>query len=216
MRTLLIFTKMERMRLLSHLDMTRLFRRAMKRADVDICYTEGFNPQQKITVTNPLPLGYESMAEIMMIETDSAFTEQKMAAVNRELPKGIRIVSYRAMEEGEDIHKDYRYSVFEIRGIDETEEYCGKIKEISEKSQYLVSREITKKGKRRVQQKDWAQLIGNADCREGILTVTLGSFDVDTVRPSELVHHIAKEYGLLLPERLMYRRTAQQKSLNKA
>lgn len=213
MRTLLTFTKLGDMRLLSHLDMTRLFRRAIKRAGVDICYTEGFNPQQKLAVTNPLPLGYESTAEMMLIETDESFTEEKRTALNAQLPNGVQVTAFVEMEGKVDLHTAYRFSTYEVIGLSEAmcEAFQQAIAEIREKPEVIYTRESVKKGKRKVQTKDLVPLTGPSYCEGANLIVTLGSHDVDTIRPSELLPYLAEQQGLLLPESLRYRRIAQLK-----
>lgn len=213
MRTLLTFTKLGNMRLLSHLDVTRLFRRAIKRAKIDICYTEGFNPQQKITVTSPLPLGYESTAEIMMIETHDSIGEEERARLNAQLPEGIQVVSFTDMEDGDDIHTDFRFSTFEVRGLgDACSDYAEAIRSIAALPEYILTKEIVKKRKKRVQKKDIAPLIGEAICEGDVLQVTLGSFDIETLRPLDLIQHIAERDQLRPPQPLFYRRVRQQKT----
>jgi len=47
----------------SHLDMFRLMQRAVRRADIPLWYTEGFNPHPYISFLQALPLGVESANE---------------------------------------------------------------------------------------------------------------------------------------------------------
>ena len=55
------------MRFISHLDMTRFMTRAMRRANLPVWYTEGFNPHLYITFALPLSLGFESDYEVLDI-----------------------------------------------------------------------------------------------------------------------------------------------------
>lgn len=48
---------------ISHLDTVRCITRAVKRANVPIWYTEGFNPHAFLTFAMPLSLGFESYCE---------------------------------------------------------------------------------------------------------------------------------------------------------
>lgn len=57
------FTKKGKFKYLSHLDITRFIIRAIKRAGIEIEYSQGFNPKPKISFSNPTPLGVESYAE---------------------------------------------------------------------------------------------------------------------------------------------------------
>lgn len=59
------FRKGERARHISHLDVLRYWERAMRRAGLPLCYSQGFTPHPKIAFAAPLPLGFTGEAEIM-------------------------------------------------------------------------------------------------------------------------------------------------------
>lgn len=54
------FAKRKMMRFISHLDLMRLFQRALRRAGIDVYITKGFNPHPKISIQPALKLGIES------------------------------------------------------------------------------------------------------------------------------------------------------------
>lgn len=56
----LFFTKKNRAKYISHLDMNRCMMRALKRSGLPVWYTEGFNPHMYLTFSLPISLGYES------------------------------------------------------------------------------------------------------------------------------------------------------------
>lgn len=214
MRTLLTFTKTGRMRFLSHLDLIRLFRRAFRRAKVDIQYTEGFNPQQKLAVTNPLPLGYESTMEFMMIETDTPFTEEKRERLNRELPEGVLVTAAEEPSETFDLHTHFVTSVYEWRGLgeEESDRLYALLQEQLQQESLLLTRERVKKGKKRVQQKEIRPLIcALRRTSEGIIETELSSFDVQTLRPGDWLAYLKQE-GHSVPTHIIFRRTAQHRS----
>lgn len=64
-RLLLTFAKGEEVKYISHLDLVRLWERALRRAGVPLAYSQGFNPQPKITVAAPLPVGFTGRAELI-------------------------------------------------------------------------------------------------------------------------------------------------------
>ena len=78
------FGKLGDMALVSHLDLVRLFDRAVRRADLPISYTGGFHPSARISLANALPLGFSSTGEIADFElTESMDAEtfrEKLAA----------------------------------------------------------------------------------------------------------------------------------------
>ena len=63
----LFYTKHGRMRFISHLDMTRFMARVIRRAELPVWYTEGFNPHLYMTFALPLSLGFESEYEAVDI-----------------------------------------------------------------------------------------------------------------------------------------------------
>ena len=86
------FTKKGTMRFISHLDLMRLFMRAIRRAGLPIKMTEGFSPRPKISLKRALKLGVESENE----EATFAFKETVNHEdfeykLNKQLPEGIRI-----------------------------------------------------------------------------------------------------------------------------
>ncbi|MBQ2842541.1 MAG: DUF2344 domain-containing protein [Clostridia bacterium] len=78
---------------ISHLDMNRCMTRAVRRADIPLWYTEGFNPHPYMTFLMPLPLGQAGMKEPLdiRIEGEMTFGEIKKR-LNSVMPEGIEIV----------------------------------------------------------------------------------------------------------------------------
>ncbi|MCI8402451.1 MAG: DUF2344 domain-containing protein [Lachnospiraceae bacterium] len=72
------FTKTGNMRFLGHLDVMRYFQKLMRRAGVDIRYSEGFSPHQIMSFAQPLGLGDTSEGEYVDIEVYSTGSSQEM------------------------------------------------------------------------------------------------------------------------------------------
>lgn len=91
----LFFTKLGNAKYISHLDMNRVFLRAVRRAEIPVWFTEGFNPHPYITFSLPLPLGVESVCECADIRIeDDNYSDRKISEeLNRVLPPDIRVVS---------------------------------------------------------------------------------------------------------------------------
>lgn len=77
----------------SHLDMNRCMTRAVRRAEIPLWYTEGFNPHPYMTFLMPLPLGQVGMREPLdiRIEGEITFGEIKKR-LNAVMPEGIEFV----------------------------------------------------------------------------------------------------------------------------
>ena len=88
------FTKLERGRYLSHLELVRLFIRAFRRAGVGLVYSNGYHPMPRASFATALPVGVESLAEVVDISLyDSGNISRIIELVNRELPPGIRALA---------------------------------------------------------------------------------------------------------------------------
>lgn len=70
------FGKQNDLALLSHLDLLRLFDRAVRRASLPVTFTGGFHPGPKIAIANALPLGATSSGEIVDFELTAEMSEE--------------------------------------------------------------------------------------------------------------------------------------------
>lgn len=82
------FSKISNMRFIPHVDFLRTITRTILRADIDIKYSEGFNPHALIFLTSPMPLGIGSKAEYMMIETKGE-VDNFVSRFNAVAPEGL-------------------------------------------------------------------------------------------------------------------------------
>lgn len=87
------FIKKADARFLGHLEMVDVFVRAARRAAIPMQFSEGFHPLPKISFTNPLPVGTESLAEYMDLDLCRYMkADEFQERLNRELPPGLRII----------------------------------------------------------------------------------------------------------------------------
>ena len=101
MRIRIKFRKYGVMRFIGHLDVMRYFQKAMRRANIDIAYSEGFSPHQIMSFAAPLGVGITSDGEYLDIEVHSTkSTEECMEALNSVMVDGMEIVEYVALREG--------------------------------------------------------------------------------------------------------------------
>lgn len=82
-------------RFTSHLDLVRIFDRAIRVAKIPIAYTQGFNRHAKIAYGPPLSLGATSRAEYFDLDLAQPCPWEAIAAMNEVLPEGIRILEGR-------------------------------------------------------------------------------------------------------------------------
>ena len=92
------FRKWGCMKFIGHLDMLRFFQKAMRRADVDIRYSEGFSPHQIMSFAAPLGVGITSDGEYFDIEVHSTKSSAEMLAdINAILVEGVEVTGYVAL-----------------------------------------------------------------------------------------------------------------------
>ena len=83
------------MKFIGHLDMMRYFQKAMRRAEIDIKYSEGFSPHQIMSFAAPLGVGLTSDGEYFDIEVNSTGSSREaVAALNAVMVDGVEILSY--------------------------------------------------------------------------------------------------------------------------
>lgn len=95
------FEKFGTIKFIGHLDVVIVFQRALKRADIPIAYSNGFNPHQLISFALPLSLGYTSIGEYgdFQLQTEENPEELK-EKINNALPEGLIITELIKLKEG--------------------------------------------------------------------------------------------------------------------
>ena len=86
------FQKTGDMRFISHLDLMRLFQRALRRADLPVTMTQGFSPHLKMSTGRALKLGVESFDETLTVHMSNKVGPAVfIGSLNSNLPKGVKI-----------------------------------------------------------------------------------------------------------------------------
>ena len=92
-RLRLKFSRGEELKFLSHLDLMRLWERALRRAELPIAYSEGFSPHPQIALAAPLSVGVTSQAELMDVFLSRWVPPQSfITQVSKQLPCGIDLL----------------------------------------------------------------------------------------------------------------------------
>jgi len=87
-----VFSKKGAMKYIGHLDLMRLFMRAMRRADLPLKMTEGFSPHPKLSFKRALKLGLESDNEEGSIILRLPLEAQEFKnRLQEQLPEGLEI-----------------------------------------------------------------------------------------------------------------------------
>lgn len=86
------FSKDKEMLYIAHLDVLRLFQRALRRAKLPFYLSKGFNPHPKISFKRALPLGKLGLSEEACFFLEKSVKEDEfIKLMNKELPPGVSI-----------------------------------------------------------------------------------------------------------------------------
>ena len=178
------FEKISTAALVSHVDNLRAVTYALRRAGIDVEYSQGYNPHMELGFSSPLALGVESIAEYVSLKT--AFSADILERLNAVCPLGLSFtrvfdVSYVNLAA---VINRAEYTVY-ADGIGEV------IEEILQPN-YAISYE----DKGNVVTKDVSSRIFAAvSIDEDTARVTLSTGN-DNLRPDRLVKHLMEKHGL--------------------
>ncbi|UCH43431.1 MAG: DUF2344 domain-containing protein [Dehalococcoidales bacterium] len=83
----------DELKFISHLDIMRLWERALRRARIPLAYSEGFSPHPRISLAAPLPVGVTSEAELMDVFMARWVSPHWFTAmISEQLPPGIKVL----------------------------------------------------------------------------------------------------------------------------
>ena len=142
------FSKTGRLKYISHLDINRAMSRALKRAQIPLWYTEGFNPHPYMSFSLPLSLGVESLCESVDLRIIGDITNDEIKnRLNNVLPQDIKIVDVYDdfRDNSEIVYSDYVYK-FEFK---DNEAAIEKIKNVLS-SDEIIALKKGKQGRKRV------------------------------------------------------------------
>lgn len=87
------YCKDEPIKYISHLNLAQVFTRTLRRANIPVVISGGFNPRFRISFGPPLPLGISSTSEYLDIRLKEEIkTEKLVEKLNRVLPQGLKVL----------------------------------------------------------------------------------------------------------------------------
>jgi radical SAM-linked protein len=80
-------------RYLSHLEMMRMWERALRRADWKLAYSQGFNPHPKLLFAAALPVGVAAESELLDVHLEEPRAlESAVTELSQRMPPGLNVV----------------------------------------------------------------------------------------------------------------------------
>ena len=191
----LIYSKKDRMRFVSHLDMTRFMSRMIQKSKIPVWYTEGFNKHIYITFALPLSLGFESDYEIMdfRLDDDNFSLEETKERLKNVFPEYVEI---KDLFEPEMKTKEISFAQFSIAFDTNDVDFAEKINNFLGKREVLV---LKKNKKGAISEIDIAPKIKDFSiCQtdKTVLKITLSAGLSDNVNPQIIFSAMEKEFAL--------------------
>jgi radical SAM family uncharacterized protein/radical SAM-linked protein len=90
------YSKRGMARYFGHLELVKIFLRAIHRAEIPVKYSKGFHPKPNISFEDPLPIGLESLNETCYLFVRGRVEPKAIVEkLNQHLPEGLRIQACR-------------------------------------------------------------------------------------------------------------------------
>ena len=199
------FRKWGCMKFIGHLDMLRFFQKAMRRADVDIRYSEGFSPHQIMSFAAPLGVGITSDGEYFDIEVHSTKSSEEMLKdINAALVDGVEVTGYVALPDNAKTAMSIVTAADYVLSYKEGYQSPFSLKEWVEKIDTLFTTKeaytIIKKTKKSEREMDLKPLVYAFKAMEQdgkpafYINVSTGS--VDNIKPELLLASMYEKLGL--------------------
>ena len=187
----IIFSKTEAMRFTGNLDLHRTLERSMRRGNLPLAYSQGFNPRPKLTLASALPLGYTSDYEA----ADFWLNEERTLgdvrqALEGAFPPGIKLNSLEAVElTAAKLQVAIKHSSFVITLLEKAEDLEAKVARLLEAKEIRI--EKTRKGKKRVANlRDFiiaVEILPEDEAGLQRMAMTLTAGEGKTARPDDIL-----------------------------
>lgn len=183
----IFFTKTGMAKYISHLDLMRCMTRAVKRAQLPLWFTEGFNPHLFMTFARPLSLGVESLCESVDVRLIDEMTFKEIKTrLNDALPQDITVISV-----AKPVHKpsEIAFADYEIRLLSEYAEKLLSCIERNFAAEKLIVLKKAKQGRRKIEKEiDIKPNISNFSMEVQqetvLLTLRLTAGDQNNINPA--------------------------------
>lgn len=196
------------LRFLSHLETIRVFQRALVRAGIKVCYSEGFNPHPKLSLPFPRSVGVESddeMACVLIPSSQSgpapqpacggALAEEIEKRLGQGLPCGCELVSVKIIKGRVAFHPVSVIYVFALEEGVLNEDLKARAGQLARSERLVVVRRIEQKGGSRMV--DVAPFIESVEFDSSRMAVKCQVSPTGTVRAAEIMELLALDESML-------------------
>ncbi|MDE6189450.1 MAG: TIGR03936 family radical SAM-associated protein [Clostridia bacterium] len=171
----------------SHKDILRVLQRGLKRAKIDVKYSQGYVPHMLTYTSTPVPLGVRSAAEYFAIDCADRDKDDVLKRYNAAMPNGMRATAAFCCEKNPNLAGIVIASDYVATGAEplakEIEDICGR-------ESYVI--DTVKKGEK--VKKDIARLVFGLRVDGNTLYMRLACGN-ENLRADSFVEHINEKFG---------------------
>ncbi len=144
------FEKRDEVKYIGHLDTMRTFTRCIKKTNLPIKFSNGFNPRVQLAFALPLAVGVTSECEFFDLELNGDVEcEKVIKELNQNLPEGFRVVTCEKLEKAKGLMSlvvEAEYEVTFLLSNADVDDLVSKLNNIFEQDEILVNKS-SKNGK---------------------------------------------------------------------
>lgn len=207
-------TKGEEIRYISHLDYASAVERAIRRTNLPVAYSEGFNPHMKISFASALAVGVTSDAEYMDVEfKEPIYVKSFCDKMREQLPPGIELL--RAVEIVDKqpalmaIVNSAVYQVLLPYDCDFSE-IENAIKSYNKAEMMMFTRVSPKKGRKEIEIKQYMEkpIFATTKGMTAILDMYIKITPMGSIKPGEILQSMVEKFDLpvYLEDALIHRK----------
>ncbi len=209
------------MKFIGHLDIMRYFQKAMRRANIDIAYSEGYSPHQVMSFALPLGVGITSDGEYMDIEIKSSITSKEaLQRLNGAMAEGIEVISFRELSDSTknamSIVAAADYEIVFREGSEPDSNWESKINDFFCQEEIVV----TKTSKKSVKEVDIKPMIYSIGVEKGSVRMQIATGSVSNLKPElvmqafcEFIGFELKEFALMIHRKELYSNIGDENNL---
>ena len=183
------FTKTEEARFISHIDLLRALGKTLRRAEIPVAFSQGFNPHMLVNLSAPLALGIASVAEYLTVHLKTPLSPADFStAFNAVSPTGIRIIEAKLTDKNQNYAANIAFAEYKIP--------CKNAEKISALDLKNMRISYTQKGEQ--QTKEVGTLINSlsaGDSTEGKTLTAVLSAGNTPLRPDRFFTTLYKDYS---------------------
>ncbi len=213
MKVRIKFSKYGPVKFIGHLDVMRYFQKAIRRAEIDIAYSEGFSPHPVMSFASPLSVGHTSQGEYFDIEANSFTSEEDLLQrLQGAMVEGFTVSAVKLLPEGEgnamaSVAAASYFAAFK-KNLELPEKWQESLQAFYQHS-YIPVTKKTKKGEKEINLKE---SIYDLEIRENMFTdrdshleegvyMLLNASSGGNIKPGFVLACFFNTLGYVLPER---------------